>query len=157
MTYASRLIAPLAVLFILSGCSLIPNPFPREDRTPVPDDTVEATQTEVEAEDAAEGVEETAATEPTEAPTGSAPAATGLLGETVVALGDPAKPGFWLMTPLVKAEQPGRLEREGGAVVQVTLIPLEGEEGAGSQISLSAMRALDIPITELIALKVYGG
>ena len=49
------------------------------------------------------------------------------------------------------------MEREGGAVVQVTLIPLDGEAGAGSQISLSAMRALGLDLTDLVPLKVYEG
>jgi len=73
----------------------------------------------------------------------------------VAALGDPIEPGFWLKTPLVTAEQPGILERAGGATVQVTLLPLGGPATGGSQISLSAMRALDIGLTELITLKVY--
>lgn len=80
---------------------------------------------------------------------------SGLLGETVASLGDPTKPGFWLKTPLVTEEREGRIEREGGAVAQVTLLPLDGPGTGGSQISLSAMRALDIGLTDLATLKVY--
>lgn len=151
--------APLAVLLLLSACATILKPFGRE--APTPEGVLEdpAAPTELSQEvDAAPDEETTDVEEIAAAPEPARPpSANGFLGETVVALGDPAKPGFWLMTPLVDAERPGRLEREGGAVVEVTLIPLDVEAGAGSQISLSAMRALDIPITGLIALRVFSG
>lgn len=173
MPYVFRSLAPfaliLAPILALSACStatsLIPNPFPKEDRTPVPDSAADVTAAPLEADvttppggggTTAEALDTASAEEVAEATNVSAPA-TGLLGETIAALGDPTKPGFWLMTPLVDSEGPGRVEREGGAVVQVTLIPLEGEAGAGSQISLSAMRALGLDLTDLVPLKVYEG
>lgn len=87
----------------------------------------------------------------------AAPQAGGAkLGTTIASLGDPTEAGFWLRTPLVKAPAKGRLETRGGASVAVDLIPLEGSPGAGSQISLSAMRMLGLSLTDLPELSVYG-
>lgn len=80
---------------------------------------------------------------------------SGLLGETIAALGDPTKAGFWLITPLVSKETPGRVERPGGAVASVTLLPSGTPAGSGSQLSLATMRALDLDLTDLVRLKVY--
>nr|WP_089880752.1 hypothetical protein [Citreimonas salinaria] len=85
----------------------------------------------------------------TEAPSGGETR----LGETVVSLGDVARTGFWLETPLVSIETEGRVETAGGASAKVTLEP--AEEGAGSRISLAAMRLLEIPLTDLPTLTVY--
>jgi hypothetical protein len=82
------------------------------------------------------------------------PVTGGNLGTTVAALGDPTQPGFWLRTPLVVAERPG-VVRYGGQAVAVTLIPLpDAAPGAGSQLSLQAMRALGAPLTELVEIGV---
>jgi hypothetical protein len=83
-----------------------------------------------------------------------APAGASELGSTVASLGDPTEQGFWLRTPLVSAETQGSVETEGGAVVQVKLIPIDGPVSAGSRISLAAMRALGLGLTELATLKV---
>lgn len=78
------------------------------------------------------------------------------LGTTIASLGDPTEAGFWLRTPLVSAPAKGRVELAGGAVaVAVDLIPLAGEGGAGSQISLSALRMLGLSLTDLPELAVY--
>lgn len=77
-----------------------------------------------------------------------------MLGTTVATLGDPTEQGFWLRTPLVKAETQGSVKTTGGAVVQVKLIPIEGEASAGSRISLAAMRALNLSLTDLATLTV---
>lgn len=78
----------------------------------------------------------------------------GGLGTTVAALGDPTQPGLWLRTPLVAAERPG-IVRYGGQAVAVTLLPLpDAAPGAGSQLSLQAMRALGAPLTELVEIGV---
>ncbi|MCA0921076.1 hypothetical protein [Pseudooceanicola nanhaiensis] len=81
-----------------------------------------------------------------------APAA-GSLGRTVASLGAPGEAGMWLKTPLVKAETPGRITYEG-KTADVTLIPIPGEPGAGSRISLSAMQAIGAPLTGLPTLEV---
>ncbi len=79
-----------------------------------------------------------------------------LLGTTIAALGDVNEQGFWLKTPLVKTQTAGRIVWTGpGATLNVTLVPLEGESGAGSQISLAAMRELGVPLTDLPELQVF--
>lgn len=78
-----------------------------------------------------------------------------ILGDTVASLGDPTKPGLWLRTPLVTSETPGRVTLQGGKSLAVTLIPIEGEATAGSQISLAAMRGLELGLTDLPTLQVY--
>lgn len=77
------------------------------------------------------------------------------LGRTIATLGDPADPGFWAKTPLVREVRQGRLVYPAnGNSVQVELRPLPGEPGAGSQVSLAAMRVLGAPLTGLPELIV---
>lgn len=76
------------------------------------------------------------------------------LGETVASLGDPTEPGLWIKTSLVSESGSGRLEYPAsGKSAVVQLIPLPG--GGGSQVSLSAMRLLEAPLTDLPTLVVY--
>lgn len=77
------------------------------------------------------------------------------LGNTIASLGSPAKPGFWLQTPLVDAPAKGRVVAENGESVLVDLIPLDAPPGAGSQISLAALRLLGTGLTGLHQLTVY--
>ncbi len=77
-----------------------------------------------------------------EAPGDPAPTPAGRLGETVATLGDPTRPGLWLETPLVSTETPGRVVAENGNSLDLTLLPIEGDAGAGSRLSLAAMRAI---------------
>ena len=80
------------------------------------------------------------------------------LGTTVVSLGDPSRPGFWLETPLVSAEREGRVVFPGtGKSAQVTLSPIDGPATAGSRISLAAMRLIEAPLTDLPTVEVYAG
>ncbi len=77
------------------------------------------------------------------------------LGRTVATLGDPADPGFWAKTPLVDQVQAGRLvDPATGATVKVQLRPLLAERGAGTQVSLAALRLLGVPLTALTELRV---
>ena len=77
------------------------------------------------------------------------------LGEIIVSLGNPAEIGFWLKTSLIGNQSTGRVRHTAsGKAVNVTLLPLEGQ-GGGSQISLSAMRALDLPLTSLSSVTVF--
>ena len=77
------------------------------------------------------------------------------LGEVIVSLGNPAEIGFWLKTSLISNQSTGRVKHSAsGKSVNVTLFPLKGQ-GSGSQISLSAMRALDIPLTSLSLVKIF--
>ena len=78
------------------------------------------------------------------------------IGQTVATLGDPTVPGFWLRTPLVGEEGKGRVVNDKtGASVQVDLVPMGGERGAGSQLSLASMRLLGGSLTDLPEVTVF--
>lgn len=94
---------------------------------------------------------------PAAAQTRAAPAGGGVLGETLAGLGPPSEGGLWLRTGLVGSVQPGRVQSESGATLSVELRPSGREPGAGSQISLEAMQALDLPLTRLATLRVFAG
>ncbi len=79
------------------------------------------------------------------------PSAT--LGTTLATLGPPAEPGIWLQTPLVTAVTPGRVTYQGKDA-NVELRPSGGAAGSGSQMSLAAMRLLDIPLTAIAEVSV---
>lgn len=77
------------------------------------------------------------------------------LGQTVASLGSPSEPGFWLKTPLVSAQLAGRVRNPAtGKSVAVTLIPIDGPATAGSRMSLSAMRALEVGLADLVTVDV---
>lgn len=85
-----------------------------------------------------------------------APGAGTQLGTTIASLGPPGDTGIWLETGLVTQVTPGRIEYPGnGRILNVELRPSGRAPGAGSQISLSAMRLLDAPLTGLPELVVY--
>lgn len=78
------------------------------------------------------------------------------LGVTIASLGAVGEPGFWLKTPLVTAPAKGRVEYAAtGAATAVELIPLAAEPGAGSRISLAAMRLIGAPLTGLPEVRVF--
>ncbi|MDX1781252.1 MAG: hypothetical protein R3256_08025 [Thalassovita sp.] len=84
------------------------------------------------------------------------PGPSGLLGTTVATLGDPAREGFWIETPLVAEPGKGRVRYPAnGREVRVDLIPIAGAVTAGSRLSLGAMRLLDAPLTGLPEVEVY--
>lgn len=68
----------------------------------------------------------------------------------IVSLGDPARSGAWLETPLVAEEKRGEV-RHAGRGVAVTLIPAEG---GSSRMSLGAMQALGLPLDGLTEVEV---
>lgn len=121
------------------------------DAINLPDAPVELVEVGVEGQ-SADALDTT--TEAEKAAAAQAPAGAAELGTTVASLGDPTEQGFWLRTPLVTAEADGVVETEGGAVVQVRLIPIDVPATAGSRISLAAMRALGLGLTDLATLKV---
>ena len=78
-----------------------------------------------------------------------------VLGRTIVSLGSPTEPGLWLKTPLVSEETQGRVTVPGtGKSSVVTLIPLDGPPTAGSQMSLAAMRLVELSLTDLTEVEV---
>lgn len=172
-----QIIAPAALILTLTACGdQLNNPLdglfkkapsveePASDEPlsaiDIPDETVEVAPLEEPSVVEVGSIGQTAetldtTTEAEKAAATAAPAASSSeLGTTVASLGDPTQQGFWLRTPLVSAETQGSVETEGGAVVQVTLIPIDGPASAGSRISLAAMRALDLGLTDLATLTV---
>ncbi|WP_347267534.1 hypothetical protein [Paracoccus sp. (in: a-proteobacteria)] len=97
-----------------------------------------------------------AATVPEPAPT---PVSTGTgrrLGSTIASLGDPSLPGLWIRTPLVQADSAGKIVNPAnGKFARVRLMPLGGPAGGGSQVSMAALQALGVSLTDLPALEVY--
>ncbi len=78
------------------------------------------------------------------------------LGTTIASLGTPAETGFWLKTPLVARQTPGRvIYPVTGKSVEVTLIPLDGPPTAGSRMSLAALRLIGAPLTGLPEVEVF--
>ncbi len=124
-----------------------PKPRPASLAPPPPQNA-----TTVEQFDTTTGAEREAATE-VAADTGGET----LLGQSIVTLGAPAKPGFWLETPLVSTPRPGRVVATAtGESVLVDLIPIDGPDGAGSRISLAALRLLGVGLAGLHEMQVYG-
>ena len=82
------------------------------------------------------------------------PQASTFLGETIASLGNPADTGIWLLTPLVGTVQSGRVQYGDSSVV-LELRPIRGEPTGASQLSLSAMRLLQAPLTELVRVNVF--
>ena len=76
------------------------------------------------------------------------------LGQTLATLGSPTEQGFWLRTGLVTRVQPGRVILPDGRGVAVELRPSGQPAGAGSQLSLAAFRALELPLTQLVTVAV---
>ena len=73
---------------------------------------------------------------------------------TVVGLGDPGRDGLWMETPLVSSRRNARLTAPNGKSVVVTLEPISGDAGQGSRLSIDGMRALGLPLTELVEIRV---
>jgi hypothetical protein len=85
-----------------------------------------------------------------------APAAEDRLGTTIGSLGSPTIPGIWMVTGLVTAPAMGRVEVAAtGKSVTLELRPSGGAPGAGSQVSLAALRLLEVSLTDLPELIVY--
>ncbi len=75
---------------------------------------------------------------------------------TIAGLGDPTTPGRWMQTPLVDSEVTARVVvPRTGAQAYITLVPVSGPDSSGSRLSLDAMRALLVPLDELVELEVY--
>lgn len=78
------------------------------------------------------------------------------LGDTIASLGSPTEGGFWIKTPLVKARGIGRIVNPAnGKSAKVDLIPLDGPESGGSQVSLPALQLIGVSLTDLPTIEVY--
>ncbi|WP_370250917.1 hypothetical protein [Nioella sp.] len=154
MTQSLRALLALSLVLAVAGCDSGFRPlgfmdrFRGNDASDVPPPAVAEEVAEEEAVEAATGEE-------AEAPAPSA--ASGSLGTTIASLGDPTRPGLWLETPLVSAEAAGTLVAENGNRIDVTLIPSGGAAGSGSRISVAAMQALGLGLTDLATLTVIAG
>jgi len=150
MTQTVRALLALALVASLAGCGggFRPLGFLNRDRggSDVPPPAV-AVDDEAEEVEGVNDPEETTADAPV----------TGVLGTTVATLGDPTRPGMWLETPLVSAERPGVLAAENGNSAEVILMPSGGAAGSGSRISIMAMQALGVGLTDLPMLTVSVG
>lgn len=163
-----RTTAIMLVGLALAGCDMVPfqqEERPRSDAAP-PEGTTrpqarpEATSARVPAQGARTADQFDTTTPEERRQAAAAPAGGGekLLGETVASLGDPAAPGFWLETPLVKTRRQGRvLNPATGKSAQVDLVPIEGPATGGSRVSLAAMRVLGAALTDLPTLRVFAG
>jgi hypothetical protein len=104
--------------------------------------------------DPIEPVPAVVAVDPT-GPGAATPEGEGLfIGFTVASLGDASVPGFWIETPLVTQEGPGRVVAESGRQLVVTLRPSGGARNSGSRLSLAAFQELGIALTALPTLTV---
>lgn len=150
MTHMIRALLALALVASLAGCGggFRPLGFLNRDRggSDVPPPAV-----------AAEAVSDEVVDPGAPAVTAADATVSGTLGTTVASLGDPTRPGMWLETPLVSAETPGRLEAANGNSAEVTLMPSGGAAGSGSRISIMAMQALGLGLTDLPVLTVIAG
>ncbi len=76
------------------------------------------------------------------------------LGVTIVSLGNPAQTGLWMRSSLVQEPTKGRVVLlSSGEGVIVDLLPLQGD--GGEQLSLSALRTLNAPLTSLSEVEVF--
>ncbi|WP_281968117.1 hypothetical protein [Roseovarius nanhaiticus] len=155
----------LAALAGLTGCAAMPDWMTPGARPTAPVDAADAsetpaaeiTSTAVRPPPGARTAEEFDTTSEADKVAAAAPATGGRdLGLTIASLGAPGEPGFWLKTPLVNAPGPGRVVYPAnGKSVKVDLIPLDGAPGAGSRMSLAALRVLEAPLTGLPELRVF--
>ncbi len=119
------------------------------DPTPPPPPPANATTVEQFDTTTAEDRADALATP--DAPDGDAP-----LGTTLATLGSPADPGIWIETPYVTEVAAGRAEvTSTGNSINIELRPSGGEAGSGSEISLPAMRLLEIPLTAIQEITLY--
>jgi len=100
----------------------------------------------------AAALDTTTEAEKTAALAATAPAASGQLGKSVVALGSPADTGLWVQTALVTAVTKGRVVAPNGQALAVELRPGPG----AALMSLAAYQALGIGLVELPEMAIFG-
>jgi len=161
-----HVLAIIALVFILSGCARLEalNPFrqtqpERASVDPLPDDILRPRARPEPGTDEARTAEEfdtSSLSERATAATAGANAGETDLGTTIASLGAVTRPGFWIETPLVKEPGKGRvLYAETGKSSRVELIPVDAPRGAGSRLSLAAMRLVGADLTGLPKIRVF--
>ncbi|WP_415182930.1 hypothetical protein [Phaeovulum sp.] len=159
MALTVKSVMPVICGLLLAGCT-DEGPFaPRPSKPGAPTSAATAPMIAPSPKPSARTVEEFDTTSPEQRAAARAkPSAQGgrELGRSIASLGDPTEPGFWVRSPLVKVAGKGRIvDAATGTSVQVDLIPLPGDAGAGSQVSLPALRLLGVPLTALPEVIVY--
>lgn len=144
---------------LLTGCAAAPD-WLSPSRAPQPEATAAAQPAPTTAPKVppnARTVEQFDTTSAEDKAKAAQPTAGGTaLGTTIASLGAPGEPGFWIKTPLVTKPGPGRVVYPAnGKSVKVDLIPLGGDVGAGSRMSLAALRVIDAPLTGLPEVQVF--
>lgn len=158
MTFWGKLPLGLSLALVISGCG--ENVFwkKREVAKPTPVEEVTVTKPEVVAPPkeakTVEDFDTTTVKDRQEAVKVDQEAGK-RLGQTVLSLGSPTEPGFWVKTPLVQKKHAGRVRiLASGAAANVILMPIEGD-GRASQISLAAMRVLKLGLTDLPEAELF--
>lgn len=152
MTRSTLLVSLCLGTVLLSACNM-----DRQAATPRPAAPPAAsTATTAILQGGAQTVAALDTTTPAEKAAATAPAkGGGKLGSTMASLGDATEAGFWVKTPLVKAAAKGRVVNPAnGKSANVDLQPLSGG-GAGSQLSLAAMQALGLSLTDLPEIEIW--
>ena len=152
MTRSILLVSLCLGTVLISACDMDrPAVTPRPQAPPVA-----STATTAILQGGAQTVAALDTTTPAEKAAAAAPAAAGgKLGSTLASLGDATEGGFWIKTPLAKAAAKGRVVNPAnGKSANVDLQPLAGG-GAGSQLSLAAMQALGVSLTDLPEIEVW--
>ena len=153
MTRSPPLVTLCLCAGLLAGCNMDRQATTTRPQVPPPAASTAATSVlqgggqTVAALDTTTAAEKAAAAKPV--------AGGGKLGSTVASLGDATEGGFWIKTPLAKAPAKGRVVNPAdGKSANVDLQPLSGG-GAGSQLSLAAMQALGLSLTDLPEVEVW--
>ena len=153
MTQSTTLVTLCLCTSLLAACNMDRQATTTQPKAPPPAASTAATSVlqgggqTVAALDTTTAAEKAAAAKPV--------AGGGKLGSTVASLGDATEGGFWIKTPLAKAPAKGRVVNPAnGKSANVDLQPLSGG-GAGSQLSLAAMQALGLSLTDLPEVEVW--
>lgn len=82
------------------------------------------------------------------------PVSSGFLGVTTVSLGAATETGLWVKTPMIDTAAMG-LARYRGRSIELRLLPIDGAASAGSRLSLQAMLALGLELTDLAEIEIF--
>jgi len=166
-TNISKIITVLFAAFVLGACSMPNNGMLKSKnttdpvaQTPTQTDTRPKLRPDAPTEPVSEPLTEQTATNVSDAQIAKATKPTERAGQdkglTIASLGLLNQDWFWLSTPLVTTQTNGRVVVEKtGASVNLTLLPNGTPAGSGSQLSIAAMQALGVPITDLVPVRVF--